>query len=194
MKATATTPAPWAFRSRFRRGAFGWRGSRLAMTRINEALAEIRAVARHDPASAAEGAVWLLERLSPALGQADSSSGALGRHAGVPDRHRRRRVRARQLRAVRRRAAGDRLRSPAPAGALTALVAVAWPACAARVSSRNWRRATRARCPTTRGSSVSTSAMGRAPIRTAHSCAPGALEPSSHTGAGERPIRSWPVG
>lgn len=69
---------PWAFRARFRRGAFGWSGSRLAITRINEALAEIRAVARHDPASAAEGAVLFLEKLSPALNQIDGSSGALG--------------------------------------------------------------------------------------------------------------------
>ncbi|MFP5468093.1 MAG: hypothetical protein ACLGG8_11325 [Gammaproteobacteria bacterium] len=50
----------------------------MAIARINEALAEIRAVARHDPARAAEGAVLLLEKLSPALCQIDSSSGALG--------------------------------------------------------------------------------------------------------------------
>ena len=37
-------PATWAFRAKFRRDAFGWRGSRLAIERINEALAEIRAV------------------------------------------------------------------------------------------------------------------------------------------------------
>ena len=69
---------PWAFRARFRRGAFGWKGTQLAIGRINEALTEIRAVARHDPARAAEGAVLLLEKLSPALCQIDSSSGALG--------------------------------------------------------------------------------------------------------------------
>lgn len=68
----------WAFRSRLRRAAFGWRGSRLASERIKEALSEIRAVARHDPAAAAEGAVLFLEKLSPALCQVDSSSGALG--------------------------------------------------------------------------------------------------------------------
>lgn len=61
---TATTT--WAFRTRFRRGAFGWKGTQLATGRINEALTEIRAVARHDPACAAEGAVLLLEKLSPA--------------------------------------------------------------------------------------------------------------------------------
>jgi hypothetical protein len=69
---------PWAFRARFRRTAFGWKGTKLAIKRIHEALAEIRAVARHDPASAAEGAVLFLEKLSPALNQIDSSSGALG--------------------------------------------------------------------------------------------------------------------
>lgn len=69
---------PWAFRTRFRRAAFGWRGSRLAIERIREALAEIRTVARQDPATAAEGAVLFLEKLSPALSQVDSSSGALG--------------------------------------------------------------------------------------------------------------------
>lgn len=68
----------WAFRSRFRRGTFGWSASRLAIGRIDEALAEIKAVARHDPATAADGAVLLLEKLSPALSQVDSSSGALG--------------------------------------------------------------------------------------------------------------------
>ena len=45
---------------------------------MRAALSEIRAAARHDPASAAEGAVLLLEKLSPALSQVDSSSGALG--------------------------------------------------------------------------------------------------------------------
>lgn len=69
---------PWAFRARFRRTAFGWKGTKLAIERIHEALAEIRAVARHDPATAAEGAVLFLEKLSPALNQIDSSSGALG--------------------------------------------------------------------------------------------------------------------
>ena len=69
---------PWAFRARFRRTAFGWKGSKLAIERIHEALTEIRAVARQDPAAAAEGAVLFLEKLSPALNQIDSSSGALG--------------------------------------------------------------------------------------------------------------------
>lgn len=76
-----TSPSPahtWAFASRFRRGAYGWKGSRPAIERLDNALAEIRAVARHDPALAGEGAVRLLEKLSPALSDIDSSSGALG--------------------------------------------------------------------------------------------------------------------
>jgi hypothetical protein len=46
--------------------------------RIKEAVAEIQSVARHDAVHAAEGAVRLIERLSPALEHVDSSSGALG--------------------------------------------------------------------------------------------------------------------
>jgi hypothetical protein len=72
-------PMPtWTFRARFRRNAYGWKGSRLAIERIGAALTEIRAVARHDAAAAAEGAVLYLEKLSPALQHVDSSSGALG--------------------------------------------------------------------------------------------------------------------
>ncbi len=77
-KAARTDASTWAFRTRFRRSAFGWKGTQLAIGRIHEALTEIRAVTRHDPARAAEGAVLLLEKLSPALCQIDSSSGALG--------------------------------------------------------------------------------------------------------------------
>lgn len=68
----------WRFRSHFRRAAFGWRGGRLAISRIGQALAELRAAARRDPALGAEGAVLFLEKLSPALCEVDDSSGALG--------------------------------------------------------------------------------------------------------------------
>ena len=78
VSATRSTTTPWAFRARFRRGVFGWKGSRLAIGRISEALSEIRAVARHDAVGAADGVVLFLEKLSPALQQIDSSSGALG--------------------------------------------------------------------------------------------------------------------
>lgn len=67
----------WPFASRFRRHAFGWR-SDTPVQRIKEAVAEIKSVARKEPVLAAEGAINLLEKLSPALQQVDSSSGALG--------------------------------------------------------------------------------------------------------------------
>ena len=50
-----------------------------AIERLNEAVGEIERVARTDPALAGEGAVLLLEKLSPAVNQIDSSSGALSR-------------------------------------------------------------------------------------------------------------------
>lgn len=67
----------WHFASRFRRHAFGWR-SDTPVQRIKEAISEIKQVARKEPVLAAEGAIILLEKLSPALEQVDSSSGALG--------------------------------------------------------------------------------------------------------------------
>lgn len=67
----------WQFAARFRRHAFGWR-SDTPVQRIKEAVAEIKLVARKEPVLAAEGAINLLEKLSPALEQVDSSSGALG--------------------------------------------------------------------------------------------------------------------
>lgn len=71
------TAHKWQFASRFRRHAFGWR-SDTPVQRIKEAIAEIKQVARKEPALAAEGAIALLEKLSPALEQVDSSSGTLG--------------------------------------------------------------------------------------------------------------------
>jgi len=67
----------WAFRSRFRANAFGWR-SDLPIKRIREALSEIRKVNRKDAVLAADGAVLLLEKISSSLMQVDSSSGAIG--------------------------------------------------------------------------------------------------------------------
>jgi tetratricopeptide (TPR) repeat protein len=67
----------WQFMSRFRRNAFGWR-SQPAIKRVKEAVSEIRKVARSNKVLAAEGAVAFLERVSPALEQVDSSSGAIG--------------------------------------------------------------------------------------------------------------------
>lgn len=76
-RSSSTTAYPWAFRARFRRGAFGWR-SQPAVARVKEAVSEIRAAARKDPLLGAEGAVLFLERVSPALQNVDSSSGAIG--------------------------------------------------------------------------------------------------------------------
>src|SRR5882672_1429062 len=67
----------WRFKTRFRRHAFGWK-PHPAITRLQEALSEIEQVARLDPVLAAEGAIALLERISPALEHVDSSSGAIG--------------------------------------------------------------------------------------------------------------------
>jgi hypothetical protein len=71
-------PSPqWQFAARFRRNAFGWK-SDTPILRLKEALAEIKSAARADPLLAADGAVILLEKLSPAISQVDSSSGAIG--------------------------------------------------------------------------------------------------------------------
>ena len=74
---TRPTAHKWTFAPRFRRHAFGWR-SQPAVQRVREASAEIQKVARKDPALAAAGAVLFLEKVSPALEQVDSSSGAIG--------------------------------------------------------------------------------------------------------------------
>jgi len=67
----------WEFPPRFRRGGFGWK-SQPAITRVKEAVAEIKKVARTDQLLAAEGAVLFLEKISPALERVDSSSGSIG--------------------------------------------------------------------------------------------------------------------
>lgn len=67
----------WEFKARFRSRAFGWK-SQPAITRIKQAVAEIKKVAKKDAVGAADGAVLFLERLSPAIEQVDSSSGSIG--------------------------------------------------------------------------------------------------------------------
>lgn len=67
----------WAFTRRFRRHAFGWR-SKLPIQRVREAVREIEKVAKDDPLLAGEGAVYFLERVSPAIEQVDGSSGGMG--------------------------------------------------------------------------------------------------------------------
>jgi len=69
---------PWGFRKYLRSKAFGWHGSSLAISRLGEAVSEIKGVARTQPVMAAEGVVQFCERIWPALQQVDSSTGALG--------------------------------------------------------------------------------------------------------------------
>ena len=50
----------WTFPARFRAGAYGWKGSKLACKRVREAVAEIQRVVRRDPVTAGEGTVRLM--------------------------------------------------------------------------------------------------------------------------------------
>ena len=75
---TVSESHKWQFKQRFRRGAYGWKGTSLASKRLREAVSEIKKVAKKDPVAAADGTVALFERLWPALEGIDSSSGALG--------------------------------------------------------------------------------------------------------------------
>ena len=68
----------WAFRAGLRSRAFGWSGTRKAIDRLDAAVGEVVAMTRADAALAGEGAVLLLEKISPAICEIDSSSGALG--------------------------------------------------------------------------------------------------------------------
>lgn len=67
----------WEFKARFRQHAFGWK-SQPAITRIKQAVAEIKKVAKSQPTLAAEGVILFLERVSPAIARVDSSSGSIG--------------------------------------------------------------------------------------------------------------------
>jgi len=71
------TAYKWQFAPRFRYHAFGWKSDK-PIQRIKEALTEIKQVAKKEPALAAEGAVLFLEKISPAIEEVDSSSGAIG--------------------------------------------------------------------------------------------------------------------
>ena len=68
----------WLFKNTFRARVYGWRGSKLAISRLKEAASEIRSVAKSDPVTAGEGTVSLMERIWPAFQDIDTSSGALG--------------------------------------------------------------------------------------------------------------------
>lgn len=61
-----------------RAGAYSWKSSAKAIERLKSASSEIRAVARVDPVTAAEGVIALAQRIWPAFEHIDTSSGALG--------------------------------------------------------------------------------------------------------------------
>lgn len=67
----------WDFQPRFRKSAFGWK-SQPAITRIKQAVAEIKKVARKNPDLGAEGAVLFFEKVSAAIEKVDGSSGSIG--------------------------------------------------------------------------------------------------------------------
>jgi hypothetical protein len=68
----------WQLKTMLRARVYGWRGSRLAISRLKEAASEIKAVSKSDPVAAGDGAVSLMERIWPAFQDIDASSGALG--------------------------------------------------------------------------------------------------------------------
>lgn len=68
----------WAFKPGMRAGAYSWRSSAKAIERLKSASAEIRAVNRADPITAAEGVIALASRIWPSFEHIDTSSGALG--------------------------------------------------------------------------------------------------------------------
>lgn len=77
-KSNRSSSHKWQFKARFRRSAYGWKGTAPASKRLREAVSEIKKVARKDPVTAADGVVTLFERLWPALQGINSSSGGLG--------------------------------------------------------------------------------------------------------------------
>lgn len=70
-KMSSSVAHKWKFDPRFRRNAFGWR-SQPALSRVKEAVAEIRKTEHKDRILAAEGAALFLEKVSPALAHVDS--------------------------------------------------------------------------------------------------------------------------
>jgi hypothetical protein len=68
----------WTFKSRFRSGAYGWHGTKLASQRMKEAVREIKKAAKTDSALAGEGCIELMARLYPACQYIDTSSGSFG--------------------------------------------------------------------------------------------------------------------
>lgn len=73
-----TEKIKWQFTARFRKRAFGWKGTQLASKRLKEAFSEINKQVKVNPLGAVEGAILLLEKLVPSIEQIDSSSGSMG--------------------------------------------------------------------------------------------------------------------
>ena len=67
---------PWNFKVYFRTRAYGWRGSKLAIKRLKEAVSEIKK--EKDKNLAAEGAIFLMSRFWLSFQDIDTSSGSLG--------------------------------------------------------------------------------------------------------------------
>jgi hypothetical protein len=72
------TTHKWEFKSSMRASAYSWKSSAKAIERLKSASSEIRAVARFDPVTAAEGVIALAQRIWLAFEHIDTSSGALG--------------------------------------------------------------------------------------------------------------------
>ena len=68
----------WVFKPGMRASAYSWKSSAKVIERLKSASSEIRAVARFDPVTAAEGVIALAQRIWPAFEHIDTSSGALG--------------------------------------------------------------------------------------------------------------------
>jgi hypothetical protein len=68
------TKHTWTFKPRLRARTFGWQGSHLACQRLKEAVTEIKKVDRVDPVAAGDGVVTLMERISPAFQDIDTST------------------------------------------------------------------------------------------------------------------------
>ena len=77
MGAPVHAPHVWTLEASFERDALGWK-PQPAIATLKRAISEIRKVAKKDPVLGGEGAVILLERMSPAFEHVDSSSGATG--------------------------------------------------------------------------------------------------------------------
>ncbi len=77
--ASSTAGYPGAFRARFRANAFGWK-SQPAITRVREAVSEIKKIAKKEPRVAADGAVIASSSTRPRrrLPTSTASSGAIG--------------------------------------------------------------------------------------------------------------------